>query len=182
MDLDDDGKDEVWACGTNNDPDLQGGTVIVLDDEWWGGFGDDHRTGSSTPADSSLIRVVFPAFPEKYMAQLGTTRLTCFWPQFYRNEAGELLVNLSLGPRKRYPLILFLDMHLSVLDINPSDSLLGFIETWPDSLRRDGGPADRRWLDAWLSGHLRYEHGRRVPLTTPILCDVPVSHAVRSVK
>ena len=179
-DLDGDGKDEVLACGTNNDPGLQGGTVIVLDDAWWSGFADDSAAGASSSADSSLYRVVFPAFPETYMTRLGTKRLTCTRPQFYLDSTGALLVNVELGPYRRYPLVLFLDMQLSVLDIKPGDSLLGFIDTWPDSLTRDGSPADRRWLNCWLSRHLRYEHGRLVSQKTSLLPDRPVDEAIHT--
>ncbi len=70
-DVDGDGREELLAAGTNNEPCYQGATVILLDEVCLRGVAQDSLAGGN-PAipDSARVRLVLPHFGEPYMTLL----------------------------------------------------------------------------------------------------------------
>lgn len=169
-DLDGDGKDEIIATGVNNARRHQGATVIILDDL--------HRSGASvdslsqpwsTQHDSALVRLVIPSFPQRYMDQLGQTRLTASNPKVYRGPNNESLISIFVGDMKLCNMLVNLDAELRPIDCEPTDSFREVIRSeWPDSLWTGTGPLEPDWRALWLAGFKRYEAGHWSPQNDPV--------------
>lgn len=153
-DLDADGRDELVCAGTNNAPQYQGATLIILDD--------GHRTGAAidpltspgfTAADSSLVRIVIPNWPQAALQALGTQeRLVAFEARTFRRDDGSVGIQANVGHQDDdfYSVDFDAQLHPNFMSI--SDRLL-------EKFAR-GGVEQEAWDRAWLDGHLRFEQGR----------------------
>lgn len=75
-DIDGDGRDEILASGTNNAPEYQGATVILLDADHLSGYSVDAVVDrGSEYRDGSLVRLVVPAWDPELMRHLRFERL-----------------------------------------------------------------------------------------------------------
>lgn len=166
-DLDQDGKNEVLAAGTNNVPAYQGGTVFILDNEHWSGASiDSEGNPESTETDSARVRLVLPQFPEPYMELLGANRLHARQIKLQRDSEGVPLitVRLSSAPSVDPQMIVFMDKDLRPLACETTDMMRSdFLPNWPDSLTEGTGPGDSIWCAQWLATHRRFEAGHWSP-------------------
>jgi hypothetical protein len=163
-DLDDDGREEVIAAGTNNAKAFNGATIFVLDHEHRSGATVDPQTRSETShRDGSRVRVVLPAFPPAYQQRMQDERLRAYLLRVLRSGTGEVYLSAQIGDTRpiRFLTVSF-DADLRPLASDISDALkLEITHTWPDSLKLDTGPADPGWRAAWLDRHVRYVAGER---------------------
>lgn len=74
-DVDGDGKDEIVAAGTNNAPEYQGVTFILLDSGHLSGASVDEFVRSEGFRDDAPVRVVLPQWPEEVRGINGAHRL-----------------------------------------------------------------------------------------------------------
>jgi transcriptional regulator with XRE-family HTH domain len=155
IDLDNDGKDEILAAATNNGRAYQGATLFILDDTHLNGASSDSLMMTDCPlADSSLVRVVFPAWEPRFMTLCGADN------DGARLSAGRL--RIGPGPKgatiaadiqvNEWPLVMTLDTKLHALSISPSDTFQRLMETWNEADRRDF----LAYLDRWKSTPYRY--------------------------
>ena len=156
-DIDGDGKDEVVAGGINNAPHYRGGTVFVLDEAHWGGASVDSLAPPvGAIRDSSLVRVVFPRYDEKFMIEIGDLYIGVDEMKIHRSDGASLTIDATVGAHA-CDLLLVLDSNLRPLSVDIGDSFLRKIKTWPDSLQRIPNPADSNWRQAWLDRLYRYQ-------------------------
>lgn len=166
VDLDQDGKDELLAAGTNNSKVYQGGTLILLDEDHFVGASIDSCAHSeSSEPDSALVRLVFPMFPEPFMDQMKIMRLVASRIRSNLDDKGNTVLNLDIGENDTgQNLVVRLDDELRPQSIAIGDQFLFEVtSTWPDSLVKGTGPADPAWRLAWLATHKRFEAGHWPP-------------------
>ena len=154
-DLDDDDCDELVCAATDNTPEYQGASVFVLDDRHRSGAGIDPMTspGRDIP-DSSLVRIVIPAWPRTYMEELQITRLEAADITTYVGGDGVICIQVDIGSGNIGGFVLDLDSELRPLSLAISDVLQAMFK----QLELD----DIQWSRAWIDGHLRFEEGRLV--------------------
>jgi transcriptional regulator with XRE-family HTH domain len=161
-DIDGDGREEVVAGGTNNDPDYQGAQLFILDDvHAHGATVDSLCTPASPMPDSSLVRVILPQFPAPYMEQMTATRLAAWNVQIFRSPEGKARLSCEVGgPDPRQRMLVHFDEGLRPVGAEPSDKFREVARAeWPDSLLAAPGPTDRVWVTEWLARHHRFEAG-----------------------
>lgn len=167
-DIDGDGREEVIVGGTNNTPDYQGATLLILDDQHRHGASIDHLSEpASLEPDSALVRVVLPHFEEPYRSLMSGMRLTTTLITIATDDRGGVSIIADISDRRRpgfFGLIATFDHALRPINVDISDGFLARIRTtWPDSLRNGMGPADPAWRERWLSGLLSFEAGHWPP-------------------
>lgn len=156
-DLDDDGRDEVLAFGTNNDPAYQGASVIYLEQGAWSGAAVDPPGGPGRGPvggieDGARYRLVLPSFGEPVMGRMGCVRLTAHSPTVHRQVDGTLRINFTAGHLPAGGAAVVCDERLRPLLVNPTDSIRATVATWPT---RGQGPErfpEQPWLEDWLDG------------------------------
>ncbi|MBK9305033.1 MAG: helix-turn-helix domain-containing protein [bacterium] len=153
-DLDADGKDEVIGAGTNNAPEYRGATIFILDDEHRSGAAIDPVTSPGYAAvDASLVRLVFPIWPENVQEALGThDRLAGFEARTYQRSDGTVGIQANIGYQDDEFYSVDFDAHLRPTFMSISDKL--------QSKLAHAGTDAHAWDRAWLDGHLRFEAGR----------------------
>lgn len=162
VDLDGDGCDEVIVAGTNNAKAYQGATVFILDADHWRGAAVDPVTqpGCAVP-DSSLYRLVLPAWPEPFMKMLDVQRLDASKIRTFRGGAGEVIIQVDVGSHDVGAMVLDLDSRLVPLGIGASDnfiSILRRVGLEDDATAR--GILNPAVQDAWLDGYVHFQVGR----------------------
>jgi len=156
MDLEGDGRDEIVCAGTNNAPLYQGATIFILDDGHRTGAAIDTVTSPGRPAvDGSLVRLVFPIWPESVQRLLGTSdRLVGFEARTFDRGGGAVGIQANLGYQDDDFFSVDFDARLRPTFMSISDRLQAKL-----ALAGDAGHA---WDRAWLDGHVRFEEGRTV--------------------
>ncbi|MGD9549221.1 MAG: helix-turn-helix domain-containing protein [Candidatus Krumholzibacteriia bacterium] len=162
VDLDGDGCDEVIAAGTNNAKAYQGATVFILDADHWRGAAVDPVTqpGYAVP-DSSLYRLVLPAWPEPYMGMLQITRLEASKIRTFRNGTGEVTIQVDVGAHGIAAVVLDMDSRLFPAGIGVTDhcvNLLRRVGLEDDATAR--GILDPAVQEAWLDGYVHFQVGQ----------------------
>ncbi len=162
-DMDGDHRDELYIAATNNSELYEGGTLIVLDHRHRQGAALDAETAGRMISDTSLpdsckVRVVFPAFPAEFTNQLQTPRMDAFSLTLNGNRVSRDRLNLNLGQPSKSLIVAF-DEDMHPYRAYPSDLLANLNDDWVSS-----GLLSRDWLseeaiEAWLSGHRRFEAG-----------------------
>ncbi|MFH2054021.1 MAG: helix-turn-helix transcriptional regulator [bacterium] len=162
VDLDGDGCDEVLAAGTNNALAYQGATIFMLDATHWKGAAVDTVTQPRCAvADSSLYRVVLPAWPDPFMKMLDVQRLDASKIRTFRGEAGEVIVQVDVGSHDVGAMVLDLDSRLVPLRIAASDnfiSLLRRVGLEDDATAR--GILNPEVQEAWLDSYVHFQVGQ----------------------
>lgn len=156
MDLEADGRDEIVGAGTNNAPQYRGATLFILDDGHRTGAAIDPVTSPGYPAvDGSLVRLVFPIWPEAVQKVLGTSdRLVGFEPRTFNLSNGGVGIQANLGYQDDDYFSVDFDARLRPTFMSASDRLQARLAL--------AGDADHAWDRAWLDGHVRFEEGRMV--------------------
>lgn len=165
VDLEQDGRQELVATGTNNAKAYQGATVLILDrDHWAGASVDSLCDPASQVPDSARVRIVLPQFPAPYMEHIGSIRLAADNPQIHHSPGGKALISAAVDAGAAASMILYLDQDLNALGCDLSDGFAAEIRSsWPDSLAVGTGPLDPAWLAGWLAGARRFEAGHWPP-------------------
>ena len=152
-DLDHDGKDEIFACGTNNARRFGGPAAVILDDEHFRGAAVDKVTfpGAQEP-DSALARLALPTFPEPYMRPLADLHLGARLPRVRFEDDGHTALAFTVYGDSHTPIcILDLDDHLHIRSWVMEDMFTARMpKLYPDSLIAGAGPGDPAWMQAWL--------------------------------
>ncbi|MDO9693307.1 MAG: helix-turn-helix transcriptional regulator [Candidatus Latescibacteria bacterium] len=158
-DLNTDGKDEVICAGTNNAPEYHGATIFILDDEHRSGAAIDPVTSPGYAAvDASLVRLVFPIWPETVQEALGThDRLAGFEARTFQRSDGSVGIQANIGYQDDDYFSVDFDAHLHPTFMSISDKL--------QTKLAHAGTGDHAWDRAWLDGHLRFESGRMAAVT-----------------
>jgi transcriptional regulator with XRE-family HTH domain len=159
-DVDGDGREELLAAGTNNEPCYQGATVILLDEVCLRGAAQDSLAGGN-PAipDSARVRLILPHFGEPYMTLLQSRRIEASDLMVFREPDGatRIAVNASVDG---LGVIVTMDASLRPLRVQPSDRVISVAETWPDSVTALRGFPRQEWLQhEWLPRAVRFEAG-----------------------
>ncbi len=174
-DIDNDGKDELIASGTNNAHWSQGPTVFILDENHFRGASVDSVTHPrSTEPDSALCRLVLPVFPAPYMKPLHNIRLSGFNPRVTTSSDGRNQIVLNVRYGRHDPIcIIMLGLDLVPQRIIMDDVFLGLLHSiYPDSLIAGTGPGDPAWMQSWLSKARHFEAGHWPP-AQPVIDDQP---------
>lgn len=159
-DVDGDGREELLAAGTNNEPCYQGATVILLDDVCLRGVAQDSLAGGN-PAipDSARFRLVLPQFGEPYMTLLQRRRIEATDLMVFRESDGATRIAVSVGV-DGLGAIVTMDMNLHPLRVQPSDRVISVAQTWPDSVTALRGFPRQDWLQReWLPRAVWFESG-----------------------
>jgi len=106
-------------------------------------------------ADSSLVRLVFPIWPQEVQTVMGTSdRLVGFEAKTFNRNDGTVGIQVNLGYQDDDFFSVDFDAHLRPTFMSISDKLQTRLTL--------AGNADHAWDRAWLDGHLRFEQGRQV--------------------
>ena len=167
-DIDDDGREELLACGTTNARAYEGANLVVLDEDHFRGASVDGIVHpESAEPDSALYRLVVPNFPDPYMDSVQTVRLYFAHPRVTRDADGAVRINADVIydiHDIRTAAMLFFDEHLQLQGhVLPDGFLHHLSDIFPDSLITDTGPADPAWVDRWLSKRHRFVAGHWPP-------------------
>ncbi len=158
IDVDNDSKDEAYLCGTYNSPAYQGATIIVLDEDHFRGVAVDTSTsGSALPDDGSLLRVIYPHFPEPLMSALEISRIEIreLETQLMANQRVQFIARAGTTTRTS---ILTLNPDLRILEFGISDDLAvqcSRIDSLPGSVTGD----HTAWVLPWLKTRVRISKG-----------------------
>lgn len=155
VDMDDDGKAEIFVTGTNNSPAYQGATVILLDEDHLHGASTDSnvRPESGIP-DGSLARVVLPLFEARFADAFNAQRLTAKALKVSRTARGSHRIEVSVESNADTGLLVTMDEALRPLDASASDALLHAISDWPPELQAEFLAEETR--SDWLARHSRF--------------------------
>jgi transcriptional regulator with XRE-family HTH domain len=171
-DLDDDGRDEVLALGTNNDPAYQGATVIYLEDGAWSGAAVDRDGPGRGPVgaahDGARYRLVLPSFGREVMERFERVRLLAFAPRTHELDDGEERIVFTAGVTAGGVSVVC-DGQLRPLLVTATDALVGVVRAWDDWPESPETFPGQAWLDDWLAG------ARWSELTPESVSDGPVA-------
>jgi transcriptional regulator with XRE-family HTH domain len=168
LDTDADGKEEVYLGGTNNSPLYQGATVIVLDENHFHGVADDVPAGGSeAPGDGSLLRVIYPHFPEPIMDALAVARIRITDMESQASDVHGLRFITRVGEETNVCL-LTMDPQLRVHDVRVSDMLTALC-TRLDSVPWNAEAGQTAWVRPWLKTRIRIAEGRADTSPDPVL-------------
>lgn len=170
LDADADGKQEIYLGGTNNSPRYQGATIIVLDEDHFRGIAEDPPLdGALVPADGSLLRVIYPQFPEPIMAALGVTRIEIYGLDTHLAGSQGLRLLARAGEDSKVCL-LTLDPQLRVHDFQVSDALAVLCSRLTASAGDDQQNLSA-WVLPWLQSRVRIAAGVVDGSADPVMAD-----------
>ncbi len=151
-----DGKDEIVCAGTNHAPKYRGATIFILDENHRAGAAIDPLTSPGYPAvDTSLVRVVFPIWPDNVLQALGTSdRLVGFEARSFSRNDGTVGIQVNIGYQDDNFFSVDFDTQLRPIFISISDKLQTRFTL--------AGIGDHACDRAWLDGHVLFESGRMV--------------------
>ncbi len=163
-DLNGDGRDELIIGSTNNAKAYQGAMVTILDrDHFRGATIDSLAAPHPTMPDSALARVVFPAYPEPFMRHMSNVRLTAQEIQVFQDTHGKTNISVSIGEHPHERILIYLDTELHPVGSDVYDMFREKLQSWPDSLTVETGPADDEWRAGWLATHRHFKAGHWPP-------------------
>lgn len=166
LDADGDGEDEVYLGGTNNSPQYQGATLIVLDREHFQGIGTDVPPGrTSAPGDGSLLRVILPRFPEPIMLAMNVPRIGVSRMDCQKRPEGGLRIVARAG-EGQFEVLVTLDERLRILSCEANDMLQSLC-TRVAAEAGDPGLQCAAWLDSWRRSRIRLVEGVLDPEPDP---------------
>lgn len=168
LDPDADGKDEVYLGGTNNSPLYQGATVIVLDeDHFFGVAADVPAGGSEVPGDGSLLRAIYPHFPEPIMSAMAVARIGISHMETQTSDVHGLRLIARVG-EEDHECLLTMDPQLRVQDVQVSDMLAALCRR-VDSLPWISEAGQATWVRPWLRTRVRIVEGNVDESLDPVL-------------
>lgn len=153
QDIDDDGKDEILAGGTNNAREYMGAMVVLLDGEHCrGASADANALPLSQLPDSAKARVIFPMFDSTYARHLNEPRLRAQELRSYRTPAADVRIKANVGI-KDSTIVVTMNGDLVPLAADLNDNFHTMMRRWPEKDRKKflGG-----YVDEWLAGAHRY--------------------------
>jgi hypothetical protein len=117
----------------------------------------DFLTPATKVIDSSVVRVVFPAFESRFMDLLRAERLDLFEIDAYPGPDGRTRFTAAIGDGGDGWFIVTLDENLTPLDVGVGDAIRGASRAW------SAADADRylsaSYLAAWLARHRTFGVG-----------------------
>ena len=154
-DIDADGRDELLALGTNNDPAYQGATAIYLEEGAWSGAAVDPPGGPGRGpvgdiTDGARYRLILPAFDAPVMALIEKVRIRAFSPRIHTAADSSLRIVVNAGHPSTGGVIVFCDDRLRPIRAIASDTLWGYVNGWPEPFGQPGEFPTDAWLDSWL--------------------------------
>lgn len=153
QDIDEDGKDEILAAGTNNAEKYMGAMVVFLDGEHCrGASADANALPLSQLPDSAKARVVFPMFDSTYARHLNEPRLRAHELHAHRTPAGDVRIKANVGV-KDSTIVVTMNQDLVPLAADLNDNFHTMMRSWPeeDQKRFLGG-----YIEEWLAKTQRF--------------------------
>jgi len=147
-DIDDDGKQEVIAGGTNNSEAYRGGTMFILDDVHFSGAAvDSTEHAGLSIEDQSLRRIVFPEFEPRLMKlNPKHSRINVFDIVVQKSLDGQVSYLVNVGTLEFFVSVT-MDASLAPLYVILTDQARSRTRFWPEE---DQQTFDLEYFEDWV--------------------------------
>ena len=160
-DLDEDGRQELVAGGTDNAKELQAATLVVLDRDHLSGASVDQFIRPPGFQDGSRERLLIPQFPADLMKALNWDRIHAFKISPDRDPAGRPMLRVSVGTDEDHVMVL-VNHELTPTGALATDAFTRKMGGWRDAGVITSDLAEPAVMDKWLGGYYLFEAGRQV--------------------